>query len=208
MGSRSFGYPVFLDLTDAPVLLVGAGPVAARKAEGLAAAGAVVTVVAPDVVADLEAVAARIERRPYSPGDITGHRLVITATNDPTVNAQVSADARAAGIWVNSADDPDNCSFILPAVARRGPVTVAVSTGGASPALASRLRRDIAETMLTPAVEHAAAELTRQRAEIHAAGASTEDVDWTERVDAALRGQTSSPSKPPVEPPVEPPTAG
>jgi siroheme synthase-like protein len=188
MGSRSFGYPVFLDLGDVPVLLVGGGPVALRKAEGLRAAGAAVTVVAPQVVAELEDVAARIERRAYVAGDVAGHRLVITATNDPAVNARVGADARAAGIWVNSADDPDNCSFILPAVARRGPVTVAVSTGGASPALASRLRRDIAATVLTPAVEHAAAELTRQRAEIHAAGGSTEDVDWTGRVEAALRG--------------------
>ena len=191
MGARSFGYPVFLDLTDAPVLLVGGGPVAFRKAQGLVAAGAAVTVIAPEVVPELDPVALRIERRGYRTDDLHGHRLVITATNDPDVNARVSADARAAGIWVNSADDPDNCSFILPAVARRGPVTVAVSTGGASPALASRLRRDIAETVLTPAVEHAAEELTRQRAEIHAAGASTEDVDWTERVDAALRGAPS-----------------
>jgi precorrin-2 dehydrogenase/sirohydrochlorin ferrochelatase len=193
MGTRSFGYPVFLDLTDAPVLLVGGGPVAARKAEGLAAAGAAVTVIAPDVVAELDAIAVRIERRAYAPGDLDAYRLVITATNDPAVNAQVSADATAAGIWVNSADDPDNCSFILPAVARRGRVTVAVSTGGASPALASRLRRDIAETLLTPAVEQAALELSRQRDEIHAAGASTEDVDWTERVEAALRGAPSAP---------------
>ena len=194
MGSRSFGYPVFLDLTDVPVLLVGGGPVAMRKAEGLAAAGAAVTVIAPEVVAELEDVAARIERRAYATGDVAGHRLVLTATNDPVVNAQVGADARAAGIWVNSADDPDNCSFILPAVARRGPVTVAVSTGGASPALASRLRRDIAETVLTPAVERAAAELAGQRAAIHAAGASTEDVDWTDRVDAALRGDLHPPA--------------
>lgn len=191
--SRSFGYPVFLDLAAAPVLLVGGGPVALRKAEGLSAAGAAVTVIAPHVVPELDAVAVRIERRAYGPGDVDGHRLVITATNDPAVNAQVSADARAAGIWVNSADDPDNCSFILPAVARRGPVTVAVSTGGASPALASRLRRVIAETVLTPAVEHAADELVRQRAEIHATGASTEDVDWTERVDTALRDASPAP---------------
>jgi len=110
----------------------------------------------------------------------------MTATDDPAVNAAVAADATAAGIWVNSADDPANCSFILPAVARRGTVTVAVSTGGASPALATRLRDDIASTVLTERVEAAAADLARQRDEVHASGASTESIDWTQRVADAL----------------------
>jgi siroheme synthase-like protein len=87
---------------------------------------------------------------------------------------------------VNSADDPDNCSFILPAVARRGPVVVAVGTDGASPALARHLRDRIASEILTPAVEAAALDLACQRAELHAAGVSTESVDWTDRVRAAL----------------------
>ena len=100
--------------------------------------------------------------------------------------AGIDGDATVAGGWVNSADGPANCSFILPAVARRGPVVAAVSTGGASPALASHLRTVLATDVLTEQVERAAAELARQRAEIHAAGGSTEDVDWTDRVRAAL----------------------
>jgi len=181
-----FRYPIFLDLEGAAVLVVGGGPIALRKATGLAEAGAIITVIAPDLVDGLASVAQRIEQRQYRHGDVADYQLVITATNDPALNAQVAADAKAIRVWVNSADDPDNCSFILPAIARRGPVTVAVSTGGASPALASRLRADIASTYLTAAVEAAAVELARQRAVIHATGAKTEDIDWTGRVDAAL----------------------
>ena len=113
---------------------------------------------------------------------------MITATDDAAVNARVAADARGAQVWANSADDPQNCSFILPAVARRGLVTVAVSTGGASPALAGHVRSQIAEQVLTAEVEAAAVELARQRAEIHAAGGSTELVEWSGRVRAALAG--------------------
>jgi precorrin-2 dehydrogenase len=182
-----FGYPVFLDLAGVEVLVVGGGAVALRKATGLAEAGANVTVVAPEVGSGFERVAATIERRPYHDGEAGRYGLVVTATDDPSVNARVSRDAREAKVWVNSADDPANCTFILPAVARRGLVTVAVSTGGASPALARRLRTVIAENELTPAIEAAAASLSRQRDEIHAAGGRTEDVDWQERVDAALR---------------------
>ncbi|MEO7397078.1 MAG: bifunctional precorrin-2 dehydrogenase/sirohydrochlorin ferrochelatase [Ilumatobacteraceae bacterium] len=188
MGPRSpvFGYPVFLDLEGVDVLVVGGGRVALRKAVGLAEAGASVTVVAPELVEEFDLVSKRIERRPYRAGEAASYRLVITATNDPAVNAQVAADATAANIWVNSADDPANCSFILPAVARRGLVTAAVSTGGASPALAGRIREEIADRILTASVEAAAVELARQRAAIHAAGASTEDIDWSDHVNAAF----------------------
>ena len=182
----AFGYPVFLDLQGVSVLLVGGGTIATRKAAGLAEAGAVITVVAPEINAELRTLAASVEQRAYRNGEAGTFQLVLTATDDATVNAQVSSDAKAAGVWVNSADDPQNCSFILPAVARRGLVTMAISTGGASPALASRLRTDIAERELTPAVQAAAVELSRQRDEIKDAGGSTEDIDWTDRVSAAL----------------------
>lgn len=186
--AMSFKYPVFLDLTDVSVLVVGGGPVAWRKAEGLAGAGARVTVVAPEIVPELVALAAVVVQRTYCSDDISGHRLVVTATSDRSVNAQVAIDATTAGVWVNSADDPANCSFILPAIARRGPLIAAISTGGASPALAGRLRDMIAAEVLTPNAESAAIELVRQRAEVHAAGGSTELVDWTDRVTAALEG--------------------
>lgn len=191
IGEMAFLYPVFLDLEGVAVLLVGGGQIASRKAEGLVAAGARLTVVAPMVLPELAATAADVRERGYAAEDLAGHQLVITATDAPAVNAQVAADARAAGVWVNSADDPENCSFILPAIARRGPLIAALSTGGASPALAGRLRDQIATTVLTPAAEVAAIELARQRAEIHAAGGSTELVDWTDRVTAALEGSVS-----------------
>jgi siroheme synthase-like protein len=192
----AFDYPVFLDLAGVPVLVVGGGPVALRKIVGLTEADAVVTVIAPEVAEGIERIGAlaAVERRPYARGDLAGFRLVITATSDAAVNAQVAADAREAGVFVNSADDPENCTFILPAIARRGPITVAVSTGGTSPALAGRLRDDIASAHLTAAAERAAADLGAQRAAIHAAGATTEAVDWSERIDAALAaGETDIP---------------
>lgn len=186
MAYGGFDYPVFLDLGGVRVLVVGGGPVGLRKAQGLAAARALVTVIAPTTVDGITDVAIRTKHRPYRSDDVMGFQLVITATSDPSVNAQVAADAQAAGIFVNSADDPENCTFILPAITRRGPIIVAVSTGGSSPALAGRLRDQIAANELTVEMEAAAVELGRQRSEIHATGASTEDIDWTPRIDAAL----------------------
>jgi siroheme synthase-like protein len=182
----AFGYPVVLDLTDVPVLLVGGGNIASRKADGLLQAGARVTVVAPTVLPGLAATAAEVRRRGYAATDLDGHQLVMTATDDPAVNAQVADDARARGLWVNSADDPANCSFILPAVTRRGSVVVAVGTDGSSPALARHLRDRVAAEILTPNVEHAARELARQRAEFHEQGISTETIDWSQRLQEAL----------------------
>ena len=184
----AFGYPVVLDLTDIPVLLVGGGNIASRKAEGLLAAGARLTVVAPMVLPELAAAAAEVRERGYVALDLDGHQLVMTATDDPAVNAQVAVDARARDMWVNSADDPQNCTFILPAVTRRGPVVVAVGTDGSSPALARHLRDRIADEILTPNVEAAAIELARQRAEFHEQGISTETIDWRDRLRAALEG--------------------
>lgn len=182
----AFTYPVMLDLGDVPVLLVGGGVVATRKGEGLVAAGARLTVVAPVVRAELAALAHRVEERAYRSADLAGHRLVMTATDDPEVNAKVARDAGEVGIWVNSADDPANCTFILPAVARSGPVTIAVGTDGSSPALARHLRDRIRAEILTPDVALAADDLARQRAEVHATGGSTEDIDWSDRVVAAI----------------------
>lgn len=191
----AFGYPVMLDLAGVPVLVVGGGTIAGRKTAGLLAAGAIVTVVAPVVLPELAAAAADVRERPYEVADLDGQQLVLTATDDPIVNARVASDARANGVWVNSADDPQNCTFILPAVARQGSVVVAVGTDGSSPALARHLRDRIADLVLTPEVAVAAEELARQRAELHAAGISSESIDWTERLRAALapRGEDAGP---------------
>lgn len=185
-----FSYPVFLDLHDRAVLVVGAGPVGARKAAGLIAAGARVTVVAPDISPDvlaLEPPAAAVRTEPYSADLLREVRpwLVVTATNVAEVNAQVSVDAEEAGVWVNSADDPVNCGFILPAIHRQGDVTVAVSTGGAAPALAQYVRDRIAE-LVGPAYARAAVALRRRRDEFHERGETTEGRDWRPDIEAAL----------------------
>ena len=140
----AFDYPIMLDLTGVPVLVVGGGRIALRKVEGLLKARCRGHRGRPES-ADRRSARCRFESssEPYESDDLDRVRLVITATDDPAVNAAVAADATARGIWVNSADDPANCTFTLPAVARDGDVTVAVSTGGASPALASHLRGEI-----------------------------------------------------------------
>ncbi|MEO5900917.1 MAG: bifunctional precorrin-2 dehydrogenase/sirohydrochlorin ferrochelatase [Ilumatobacteraceae bacterium] len=181
-----FDYPVYLDLGDADVLVVGGGRVALRKVEGVLAAGAHVTVVAPVIDAAVVALGVATFLRPYAPGDIAGRMLVITTSDDPAVNAAVAADARAARVLVNSADDPVNCTFILPAVARRGRMTVAVSSGGGSPALAQYVRDRVAGDVLTAQVEAAADTLAAERDAIHAAGGSTEGLDWGRRLNELL----------------------
>ena len=136
-------YPVFLDLHGKRCVVVGGGQVAVRKVEGLLAVGAEVTVIAPEHGALPAGVG--VLRRAYQPGDLAGARLVIAATNDAAVNAAVASEAEARGILVNVVDDPAQCSFILPAVVRRGALCLAISTGGASPAFARRLRAALEE---------------------------------------------------------------
>jgi siroheme synthase-like protein len=119
-----------------------------------------------------------LEERPYLAGEAADYRLVITATGDPEVDRAVAADAEAAGIWVNSADDVDNCTFMLPAVHRDGDVTVAVSTGGASPALAGWLR-DRAAAAIGPEAGTLAVLLDEARRDVRAEGRSTEATDWS-----------------------------
>lgn len=176
-----------LDLAGVPVLVVGGGRVAHRKIEGLLRAGAEVTIVALTAVESIGAMPVRVVLRGYEAADLDRVRLVVTATDDPAVNAAVATDATARGIWVNSADDPANCTFTLPAVARDGEVTVAVSTGGASPALASHLRGEIEVWLREIGAADAAVALAAQRSQLHAAGVSTESIDWSDRLRQALR---------------------
>lgn len=178
-------FPINLDLRGRACLLVGGGRIATRKGQQLAGCGARLTVVAPDVTDELAALATTVERRPYRTGDLAGQRLVITATGDPVVDQQIFDEAEAAGIWVNSADDPERCTFTLPAVVRRGPVLLTASTAGRSPALASWLRARLAEAF-GPGLADVADDLAHQRADIHASGASTEDLDWTPRIAASV----------------------
>jgi siroheme synthase-like protein len=140
-------YPIFLKLAGQPCLVVGGGQVGERKVDDLRAAGALVTVVSRELTPRLADLAAQGKVR-YLPGDfnpalVDGMALVLAATDDAQVNAQVSAAAQARGIWVNVADAPELCTFIVPAQVRRGDLTLAISTGGASPALARKLRQDL-----------------------------------------------------------------
>jgi len=141
------GFPVFLDLNGRHCLVVGAGNVAARKIALLEASGADITVVAPWACAEIEHLAARnrvrLELREFTPEDVTGQAIVISATGDAEANRRVSSAAQEQGIWVNVVDDPALCTFFVPAMVRRPPVTVAIGTGGASPTLARLLRARI-----------------------------------------------------------------
>lgn len=173
-------YPVLLSLGGRRCLVVGGGRVALGKVRGLLAVDAEVTVVAPEVVDELAALEGiTVERRAYAAGEAAHYRLVLTATGVPDVDRAVFADAETAGVWVNSADDPANCSFTLPAVVRRGPITVAVATGGHSPAMASWLRSRLEEE-LGPEYEVLLQLLAERRQALRSEGVATEGLNWQE----------------------------
>lgn len=140
-------YPVALDLRGRACLVVGGGAVAEAKVAALVSAGAHVTIVSPVLTDGLSALVheGRVQHEPraYLAGDVQAFALAFSATDDREVTRRVADDARRHGCWLNAADDPAFCDFILPAVVRRGRLTLAVSTGGASPALASWIRRGL-----------------------------------------------------------------
>jgi len=140
-------YPMFVELAGRPCVVIGGGPIAEGKVNGLLATGADVTVVSPTLTAVLAAAAGagHVCHRPraYRDGDLAGCALAFAATGEPAVDAAVADEGRRRGVWVNAADDPAHCDFILPAVLRRGDLAVAVSTGGASPALARAVRDEL-----------------------------------------------------------------
>ena len=136
--------PLSLKLAGQPVLVVGGGEVARRKIELLVAAGAVIEVVAPDVSTELRAYCAEhtvnVTSRRFRPGDVDGRLLVVAATNDEAVNEDVHRACARARVLVNCVDDGERSTALFPAIVDRGAVTVAISTSGASPTLARRLR--------------------------------------------------------------------
>ncbi|WP_256366486.1 precorrin-2 dehydrogenase/sirohydrochlorin ferrochelatase family protein [Thermanaeromonas sp. C210] len=142
-------YPLFLRLRGCPCLVVGGGPVGERKVRGLLQAEARVTVVSPRVTPGLAQLAreGRLQWRPrrYRPRDLRGMVLVFVASGDRRLNSRIADHCRRAGIWVNVADSPEESSFLVPAVVRRGQLQIAVSTGGNSPALAAFLKRRLEE---------------------------------------------------------------
>ena len=183
-------YPVFIELKGRACLVIGGGREALRKVEGLLAGEGTVTVVSPALTDDLRRLLADgrftwIERE-YRAGDVEGYELVMVATDDGAVNAEVSAEGKRRRVWVNAADDPPNCDFILPAVIRKGSITIAASTGGGSPALARRLREEL-EAYLTEEMP-ALAELVKEvRAELRARSVLPDAEVWQQAIDEELR---------------------
>ena len=145
-------YPVFIDLAGAAVLVVGGGSVAARKVPSLLAAGAAVTVVAPRIDPAIIRVRgpagrAKIVRRAFRPRDVHRQKLIFAATGDPALNRRIAAAARRARILVNVAAPPEAGDIQIPSVVRRGRLSIAISTGGASAALAAALRVRLERTI-------------------------------------------------------------
>jgi siroheme synthase-like protein len=172
------GYPIIVRLQGRPVLVVGGGVIALRKTEGLVASGATITVVSPDFADGFEQLErVTLVQRTYDTSDLDGMWLVVAATNDPVVQQQIFDECEARHIFCNAVDDPDRCAFILPAIVRRGPVIVAVSTQGRSPTLAKHLK-DVLAAAIPDNVEELAAELSAKRKAIQQRGESTEDHDW------------------------------
>jgi len=183
-------FPVALNIEGRRCLVVGGGAVAERKIDALLDAGAQVVVVAPTVSAEIAALALlhalEVWPRPYEPADLDRAFLVVAATDDREANARVAADARERSILVNAVDDPANCDFITPAVVRRGDVQVAITTGGASPALARHLRAWLEE--LVPPEYAALADLLAQaRTELRQEGVRADPETWQAAIQAALR---------------------
>jgi precorrin-2 dehydrogenase / sirohydrochlorin ferrochelatase len=188
-------FPVVVALSGRRCLVVGGGPVAARKARSLLESGARVTVVAPQVTEEIERLASTddrsslaagslgIRRGRYRGGEAADYQLVVTATGEPAVDAAVVADAVSAGVLVDGAGHDPSGTISMPAVHREGTVTVAVSTGGASPALARWLRDRIAGS-LPPGTDTLALLCGEARLALRNAGRPTDALDWAAALDA------------------------
>jgi siroheme synthase-like protein len=181
-------YPVLLDLEGRRCVMVGGGIIAGRRVDGLLTAGARVTVISPRLTRTLAARAAegRIdhEAREYRDGDLDGADLAFVATDAGEVNAAVAREARARGVWINAADDPARCTFILPALVRRGDLTVAIATGGSSPALARAIREEL-ETYLTD--DYATLAAIAARREVRALGRPVAADAWRRALGPEVR---------------------
>ncbi|MGH9013172.1 MAG: precorrin-2 dehydrogenase/sirohydrochlorin ferrochelatase family protein [Acidimicrobiia bacterium] len=183
------GYPVNLLVRGRRCVVVGAGRIAARKIEALLAAGGDVHVVAPDLGDEVRAWSDQgllsATERAFEPGDLDGAWLATAATSDPEANRAVFEAGESRRVWVNSADDPANCSFTLMSVVRRGDLVVTVGTAGRSPALAAWLKERV-QADLGPEYEVLLELLSEAREAMRAAGRSTEDADWKRALDSGM----------------------
>jgi len=183
-------YPLYLEMNRRRCLVVGGGAVAERKIASLLESGAEVTVISPDVTVVIarwsKNHSIQFHARRYQRGDVNGHELIFVATNDDAVNAQVHQDGKSQGIWVNAADDPEHCDFILPSVLRRGDLTVAVSSGGNSPALARTIREDL-EGYFTQEYEQLAGLAAEARVELQKRSLSAPFETWRRALSGDVR---------------------
>ena len=142
-------YPVYLNLAGKRCVILGGGAIAQGKLAALRDAGARITVISPQSTAGIKQAAQRghvtLLQREYQPGDLEGAFIAVAATNVWHVNRQIYEEAEERGVLLNVVDDPDQCTFIAPSIVRRDPITLAISTGGASPALARKMRETLSE---------------------------------------------------------------
>ena len=185
-------YPIFIELAEMRVLVIGGGRVAKEKIEGLLRADAAgrITVIAPQLLPELKALSEQGElrwlEREYQEGDLEGYDFCMVATDDGAINARVAAEGRRRKIWVNAADDTANCDFILPSVVRQGKVVLAASTGGASPALARRLREELTD-YLSEEFAPLADLLAEVRQALRQRKAQVDNETWQRAIDSRLR---------------------
>lgn len=183
------GYPVNMIVSGRRCVVVGAGRIAARKIDALLAAGAEVHVVATRLGDQVRAWRddrrVTVDERGFEPADLDDSWLATAATDDPGVNRMVFEAGAERRVWVNSADDPDNCSFTLMSVIRRGDLVVTIGTGGRSPALAAWLKERITAE-LGPEYETLLELLSEARESMRADGRSTEDADWKRALDSGM----------------------
>ena len=162
-------FPMFVKLEGRRCLVIGAGSVGEAKIEGLLATAASVHVVAPKATSKVREWAreGRVEwhAREYVPADLAGVFLVIAATSSRALHVEIYAEAKSRGVLCNTVDEPERCDFYFPAVVRRGELQIAISTGGLSPALAQRLRKEL-EEQFGPEWEAWVAQLGRTREEL------------------------------------------
>jgi precorrin-2 dehydrogenase/sirohydrochlorin ferrochelatase len=174
-------FPIFLKLAGRPCIVIGAGHLAESKIESLQAANAQITVIAPEASERIRNLAAageiEFQQRSYAEGDLTGSFLVVAATNVPAVNRAVFQEATEKGVLCNAVDDPPFCDFYFPSVVRRGDLQIAISTAGASPALAQKIRKEINAQLPLDAGEWLA-DLGNLRREIVAAEPLNDERKW------------------------------
>lgn len=183
-------FPILLEMNGRRALVIGGGAVAERKVATLLEAGAQVTVISPEIT---EGIARRSKQgslnliaRRYQNGDLAAYELVFVATDDEQISVKAYSEGRERGIWVNAADDPKHCDFILPSVLRRGDLTVAVSSGGGSPALARTIREEL-EMHMSQDYEQLAKLAAEARAELRKRSLTVPFETWRKALSGDVR---------------------